>query len=197
VKHGEYGSSGRQTLPKHEGFSEMEILIECIFYLMKSISDKRSHSLDLLKVLFLSSSTCDDLRAAILPRLSSWANGDVISNADLPLTTKSTDSVKEPFLVLDTYHSLLLCIKDEGAKVPAPGTKMMQYITSCRKLRVPTPCFKVLKGIEALLEHPVLSAQKQDGKDEQQQPEGTADTFSSLGSFHAALDSIAEEIILD
>jgi len=196
VKHGEYGSSGNHKLPKHEGLSDIETLIECIFYLIKSLSDKRPHSLDLLKVLYLSSSTCEDLRAAILPRLTSWANGDVISNLNIPLTKKAIDSVEEPFLVLDGYDSLLLCIKEEGAKVPAPGTKLMQYITSCRKLRLPTPCFKVLKGIESLSEHPTFSAQRQDGK-EQLQPEGTSDMFFSLGSFHATLDSIAEELILD
>ena len=196
VKHGEYG--GTHKLPKHEGFSDIAILIECIFYLIKSFSDKKPHSLDLLKVLFLSSSTCDDLRAAILPRLTAWTSADVISNVDVPLSTKAISSINESFLVLDGYDSLLLCIKEEGTKVPAPGTKLMQYITSCRKVRLPTPRFKVLRGVKTLLEHPILSTHRQEGNEdgdsqEKQQP----DAFSSLGSFHASLDSIADELILD
>jgi hypothetical protein len=193
VKHGEYGGAGSHKLPKHQGFPDISILIECTFYLIKSFSDKRPHSLDLLKVLFLSSSTCDDLRAAILPRLTAWANADVISHVDVPLNPKAISSINESFLVLDAYDSLLLCIKEEGTKVPASGTKLMQYITSCRKLRLPTPHFKVLKGLQALLEHPILSAPGQDGNEDEQQP----DVFSSLGSFHATLDSIADELILD
>lgn len=142
-EYGEYTDS-KGGEKKREGLKDREILMGSIYNLVKVIRGEDEESAndrtDLLKVLHWSSCTCDDLRAAVYPRLCVWKDENTPLSMGVPLSKNVVEDLRNQGAawLLDTYDGLFL--HGLGQK-RSSSSSIMKYISSCRRMRIPTPIF--------------------------------------------------------
>jgi hypothetical protein len=119
----------------------------------------RQRRLDLLQCLHISSCTLEDLKAAIFPRLSAWESQNEVLAMEVPHSEPTIRNYERAsILLLDTYDEMIVFSSNIDALRLGPDSKLMQYISSCRRLRIPTPTvsrrnFCVEELLQILNEH--------------------------------------------
>lgn len=148
-EYGEYIDS-KENETNREGLKDKDILLGSIYNLAKVIRGDGEGAKDraaLLKMLHWSSCTCDDLRAAVYPRLYVWKDENTPVSMGVPLSKNAVEEFREQGAawLLDTYDGLFLC--GLGQK-RSSSSNIMKYISSCRRLRIPTPSFSAIDSDE-------------------------------------------------
>ena len=143
MENDEYGEAsdgehvGKTMTPAASVLSEA---VDRLAQVMIGGNGSRACRLDLLQCLHVSSCAPEDLRAAIFPRLSAWENQDVVLTMEVPHSESEIRShERASILLLDTYDEMIVFSSNIDALRLEPDSKLMQYISSCRRLRIPTP----------------------------------------------------------
>ena len=144
---GEYVGSALGSESKYKAYARTlgrnGKLVHLTFNLTQALS---SQVPALFKVLYFSSCTCDDLRAAICPVLIAWKDKDTVGLPDL--AWEEALACNAPYLVLDAYDRIFVFQRDPAFPLESTS-RLMQYTNSCRRFRIPTPAVRIIKDLES------------------------------------------------
>lgn len=126
---------------KNQESKNFSTIISCmknLIHIIKSETENSRKRFNLLQSIHASNCSCDEVGAAILPRLSFWsADG----KAWLWMSTcDSFEPFDSPVCLLDTCDLLVLYKTSTDSQIDS-SSKLMKHVAACRRSRIPTPIF--------------------------------------------------------